>query len=889
MPDRHHQWLAHLLPSSAHEWFTPALHDLRATCARQRMAHSAIARRLARIRFVVGAVWLYIECLWLWVIAPKAHGARRHVSPHPSPRKEVIAMWARDVRHAFRLFRREPAFCAAAVLTLALGIGVNTSLFAVVEAVLLRPLPYQESSQLIMLEHEDLRTGIKKDFVAMGDVIDLRYRQHSLEALVAFSNLQSTLIDGMDPIRLEGLASTAELFQVLRVEPALGRFLEPDDMRDAAPPVVVISHELWTTRFGSSLDIVGRSVQIGSARRTVVGVAPRGLRFPPAATTDVIIPFKLPNSAPAERRAWIHAMGRMRNGVTIAETNAELSTLSRQFEQEFPGSNQGTRYNALSLRDAMVGDTKRPLLLLLGAVAFVLLIACVNVGNLLLARSLSRQQEMAMRLALGAGKWRVVQQVIAEALVLATTGSALGVVVAWRFAPLLATIVPRSAAVPGLSDVTINTAVLAFSLAASLLATLLFGTIAAIGLSGSSGAHVATRRTTMSVGARRVASTLVAGEVALAIVLVMGAALTLRSFARLISVDPGFTPSHVLNVQIALPPGRYPNDAARRDVFDRSFAALAAVPGVVTAGAGVVTPLTGNNWTIPLVRPERPLESGERPPDVGWQAASEGYFRALRIPLRAGRFFDASDRPGSKPVVIVSEGLASQYFAGENAVGQQVMLGKEPAEIVGVVGDIRRAALSDAPHADMYLPFERSPSQAVGLFIRTEDDPLAALPAIRTAIRNIEPNALLYGAESLDRVAAESAAVARIAMQLLGGFAVMAVLLAAIGIYGVMSYSVRRRTRELGTRVALGATRQDIHRLVMRQAGTIAVAGSSIGIAIGLAAARSLNAILYGVPSWDPLAIAGALAVLALTTAAAGYLPARRAARIDPATTLAAD
>jgi putative ABC transport system permease protein len=804
-------------------------------------------------------------------------------------RKELIAMWARDIRHALRLFRREPGFCAAAVLTLALGIGVNTSLFAVVEAVLLRPLPYRESAGLIMLEHEDLRTGIKKDFVAMGDVIDLRQRQHTFEAVIAFSNVQSTLIDGMDPIRVEGLSSTPELFAALRVVPALGRFFEPDDLREAAPPVVIISHDLWATRFGSSRDIIGRSVQMGNARRTVIGVAPRGFRFPPAGTTDVIIPFKLPPSAPAERRAWIHAMGRVRGGATIADANAELSTLSRQFEQEFPASNQGTRYNALPLRDAVVGDTKTPLLLLLGAVGFVLLIACVNVGNLLLARSLGRRDEMAMRLALGAGKWRVVQQVVAEALVLAVTGGALGVAVAWRFAPVLVTLVPRAATVPGLSDVTLNTAVLAFSLAVSLMAALLFAAIAAIGLSGSSGGHVATRRTTMSAGARRTASVLVAGEVALAIVLVMGAALTLRSFARLISVDPGFAAANVVNVQVSLPPGRYPSDTARREVFDRAFAAIAAVPGVVTVGAGVVTPLTGNNWTIPLVRAGRPLAGGERPPDVGWQAASEGYFRALRIPLRAGRLFDASDRPGSKPVVIVSEGLAARYFAGENAVGQQIMLGKEPAEIVGVVGDIRRAALSDAPRADMYLPFERSPSPSVGLFIRTERDPLAAMPAIRTALRTVEPNAVLHGAESLDGVAAESAAVARVAMQLLGGFAAIAVLLAAIGIYGVMSYSVRRRTRELGTRVALGATGQDIRRLVMKQAGTIALAGSIGGLAIGLAAARSLNGILYGVPSWDPLAVASALGVLALTTLIAGYLPARRAARIDPARTLTTD
>ena len=582
-------------------------------------------------------------------------------------------------------------------------------------------------------------------------------------------------------------------------------------------------------------------------------------------------------------------MGRVRDGIDLHRANAELVTLSRQFEQEFPASNLGTQYDVVSVRDAAVGDTKRPLLLLLAAVGFVLLIACANVGNLLIARTLARQQELAMRLALGAGRWRVLQQLASEALVLAAVGGVLGVIVAWRAAPALAAIVPASTPIPGLANVSINTRVLLFSVGVSIGAALLFSAIAALGLTGSTAATAGTRRTTMSAQARRAASGLVAAEVALAIVLVMGAALTLRSFANLIAVDPGFRADGVLNVQIGLPAARYSDAAARRAFFDRAFETLRALPGIEEVGAGVVTPLTGNYWTLPLVRPGRAVGRDERAPEVGWQLASAGYFRALQIPLRSGRLFDARDRPGTQPVVLVSESLAARYFSGENAVGQRIQLGNETAEVVGVVGDIRRAALSDAPRADMYLPFEQNGAQGVGLFVRTTGDAIAALPAIRSALRALEPNTLIYRPQALSEIAAESAAVARLSMRLLGGFAVIAVVLAAIGIYGVMSYSVRRRTRELGTRLALGATRRDIHALVMRQAGVIATIGLSLGVATGLAAARSLEVLLFGVPPWDPVAIIAALSILVTTIAIAGYVPARRAARIDPAQTLASE
>lgn len=801
-------------------------------------------------------------------------------------------MLFRDIRRAARLFHREPAFAATAVFTLMLGIGANTALFAVVEAVLLRPLPLPAADDIVSLRHRDVPTGIAKPHLAIGDVLDMRERQQSLEALAPYSGVQSTLFDGAEPVRVEGLAVSPEMFGALRLELAMGRVFTRDDARADTTPVVIVSDELWRTQLGSDPDILSRSVQIGPTRRLVVGVLPPGFRFPPSARTDVLVPFPLPAAAPASRKAgWIFALGRKKQGVTMAAVEQELAHLSRQMAAEHPDQNNGTVYEALTLRDTLVGDTKRPLLLLLAAVGCVLLIACANVGNLLLARALSRQSEFGMRLALGAGRGRLLTQIFSESLVLAGVGGVLGTLVAWRLAPALATLVPRITVIPGLADVQINAWVLAFSLLATMVSALLFSAVAFVAVTreGARAALVSDRRLTTSNGARHATSALVAAEIALATVLLLGAGLTLRSFANLMSVDPGFRTANVLSMQIGLPSGRYPDALARRALYERMFAAIDAVAGVDEVGVAAVTPLTGNNWVVTLQRPERPLPAGQRPPEVGWQAASGGYFRALQIPLRAGRLFDARDVPKGPPVVIVSDTLAARHFPGEDAIGKRVLLGEQTAEVVGVVGSIRRASLADAPREDMYFPFEQGPGSDVTIFMRTAGDPTAVTPAVRAAIRQVERHAVVYQVRTLDAIAEESAGVTRLAMRLLGGFAAIALVLAAVGIYGVVSYAVRRRTREIGTRVALGATRVDIIAMVMREAAKVVVCGLIIGAGAGLLGAQTLASLLFGVAPQDLAVLAGATSVLAATALAASYLPARRAAAIDPATTLAAE
>jgi putative ABC transport system permease protein len=893
MPNRPAR-LARLLPNAARrDWFEPALADLefeRARRAQQACSRWARLGQAAWHRTCV--LGLFVSC-WRLALLEWATSAALPVPPAlVPPRKEWLAMILRDLRHALRLFTHEPALAAAVILTLALGIGANTALFAVVDAVLLRPLPYPDAARLVLVKHRDTRTNLTKHDIAVGDFVDLAGRQRSFESFAGYYGHQSAFVGEGDPRLVQGVTVTPTVFDVLDLQPVIGRAFQASDIVEGAAPVVIVSYELWRTDLGSDPAVLSRSIQLGTTRRLVVGVAPPGFRFPPGNPTEVILPHVVPAAAPAARRAgWIYGIGRLAAGVPIERADAELATLSAQLEGEYPQQNLGSRYYAESLRDGLVGDTKRALVLLLASVGFVLLIACANVGNLLLARSLARQPEMAMRLALGAGRGRLVAQTLTEGLVLALAGGVVGVLVAWRAAPALAAMVPEAVAVPGLELVGLNRWVLGFSLGASLTAAVVSSAVACLGLVRDHNRRALNgqRRATMSGTARRAASGLVVAEIALAVVLLLGAGLTLRSFARLVSVDPGVSADGVVTVQVGLPAGRYRDQSARSAAYRRLFDAIAALPGVESVGAAAVTPLTGNNWTAPLVRPEQPLAAGQRPPEVGWQLASSGYFEALRIPLRAGRRFDARDTADTPPVVIVSDALAERYFPGEDPIGKRIRLEDGTAEIVGRVGDIRRASLRDAPRADLYFPFERQNGNGITLFVRTTGDPLAVVPALRAAARQVEPGLIIAQVRSLSEVAAASAAVARLSMRLLGGFAVIALVLAAVGIYGVMSYSVRRRTRELGTRLALGASRGDIVGLVMRQAAVIAGVGLAAGLGLGLVAARSLAAVLYDVPPWDPLALAAAGGVLTATALGASYLPARRAARVDPATTLATE
>jgi putative ABC transport system permease protein len=881
--------LQRLLPHRVHrDLFEPAFNDLRLDYIERAASRGLIARGALGASCALRILILLLDC---WRLTPRYIAEHRSVRPTASePSREHLSMLLFNLRHSFRMLRRERGFTAATVLTLALGIGANVAVFAVLEAVVLRPLPYPDADRLVILHHRDTRTGISKEFIAIGDFVDLLARVDALEHITAFGGGDATIYDGAEPFRAVALLATPNVFDLLQAKPALGRAFEPGDGKAGAPPVMILGYDLWESRFGSDPSVIGRSVRVGDKSRQVVGVAPRGFRFPPHNRAEIVLPLTMPAQAPAQRKnGWTFAVARIKSGVTHDEAAAQLASISARLEQEHPAQNQGSLYYPLSLRDALVGETKWPLLLMQGAVALVLLIACANVANLLIVRALARRQEMCVRMALGAGRGRLAVQLLTETLLLCLVGGALGVALAYWGVPALVALMPRRVLVPGLAEAGIDAGVLMFAVGVCVISALAFGVIAAFGLRRQAPAAglSSAARAGVSRSTRRAASLVVAAEVGIAVVLLVAAGLVLRSFGALLSVNPGFQIDSVLTFEVQLPADRYREVAARHGFYDRAFDAIRQNPQVLAAGAAVVTPLTGNNWTVPFERADGRVPAGQRPPDVGWQSASGGYFDALRIPLRAGRVFQTTDRGDRPPVVIVSEAVERRFFPGESAVGKKARIGDGDAEIVGVVGDIRRAGLNDAPRADMYFPFEREPSPAITLFIRTNGDPLAALPAIQSTLKSLERQVVFADITTLDAVAAESIASTRLAFWLLGVFAALALTLAAIGVYGVMSYAVRQRTRELGTRLALGATKNGIAWMVMREGLTIVSIGLGVGVTAGLASTVALRSLLFGVPTSDPVTLAATVVVLGAAMVPACYLPARRAAMVDPARTLA--
>jgi putative ABC transport system permease protein len=821
------------------------------------------------------------------LLARRAHAGQ--MQTESQRRREYGSGLLYDLRHAARRLVREPAFTVATVLTLALGIGGNVAVFSVVEAVLLRPLPYPAADRLVIVNHRDARTGITKEFVPVADYLEITARNRAFDRIGAYGSNSATVYGVGDPYRARGFFASSGVLDALGYRPALGRSLErTDDIRDEAP-IVILGYDYWRDRFGSDPSVLGRSIKVNQTQRTIVGVAPRGFTFRSNEAPELIMPMNFPPQTSSRRNGFIFVVARLRAGRTLADAASDLARISRELEGEFPESNRGASFFSTSLRDTLVGNTKPALILLLAAVGVVLLIACVNVANLLLARSLARRREMAVRAALGAGRGRVAAHHLAESFLLAALGGIAGVIIAIWGSKALVAMIPQSVEAPGLSDVHINALVLAFALALTALTTLAFALVAMMTSRPDRAAAILVGggRTSASGGVRRAASGLVVAEVALAIVLLAGAALILRSFSSLLSVDPGFKYDRVMTISISAPADRYRDTLARVGYYAGLESALRAVPGVEQIGHAAVVPLTGNNWTVPFERVDQRVPQGERPPEVGWQLASGGFFKALNIPLVAGRVFDERDRMNTPHVAIVSAALAKRYFPDGSAVGKQIVMAPSTMQIVGVVGDIRRAGLRDEPRPDMYFPFEQLLPLQTTLFVRTAGDPSKQLALLKAAIKSVDKQTVILESQSLADVAAESVRTTKLVLWLLGIFAGTALLLAGVGIYGVMSYVVKQRTREIGTRVALGATRGDILWLIMRQGAAIAFAGAVIGVGAGVVAARSLTSILYDVAPWDPVSIGGATLVLIVAVLAACYVPARRAAEVDPVRTLA--
>jgi putative ABC transport system permease protein len=777
---------------------------------------------------------------------------------------------------------KSPGLTAAALTALALGIGANTAIFSVVYAVLLRPLPYDQPARIVRI-HESARGRLQA--VSPPNYLDWKAGTRTLESLAAFQDRTMTL-GGTTPERLDAGFVGADMFRVLGVSPILGRGFTADEERPRSARVVVLGHAIWKRHFGGDPSIVGRVVPFDGRDYEVIGVMPRGFTFPGA--IDLWFPLVLDESDtnPGQRGAhYIEVVGRLRPDVTIEQAQADLTSIERSIGQRFEAV-QGYGVWVRPLLDAMVGDVRRPLLLLLGAVMFVLLVACANVSNLLLARAAGRRAEIALRSALGASRWRIVQQLLVESLMLSLLGGALGMLAATWGVHALAAVLPED--LPRVDAIGVNASVLGFSLMLSMAAGLLFGVAPAIYASVpdlSAVLNETGRDGRMAGSRRRFLDVLVAAEVALALVLLTGASLSARSFVRLSGVAPGFDPSSVLSLNVALPGGRYSDRNRVADFYRRYVEQLAGQTGVVSVGGVMRPPLSGDGLggTFTIVgRAEGPDQRMQVRP------ATPGYFETLRIPLRRGRLFTAADRQGSANVAIISEEAERRFWPGEDPIGRRirihVALGvrEREREIVGVVGDVKIRSLDVASPPVAYVPHAQYVSDEMTLFVRTAGDPMGLVPMVKGELSQIDREVALTDVGRATHLLSAAVAPSRFRMLMMGLFAFVGLVLAAVGLYGVMAYSVGQRRNELGVRVALGAESASLLRLVLREGLTPVVIGIAIGLAGAAALTRVMSTLIFEVDPFDPVTFAAVPVLLAIVAAVACYVPARRATRVDP-------
>ncbi len=799
-----------------------------------------------------------------------------------------------DIQYALRRLFKAPGFTLVAVVTLALGIGANSAIFSVVNGVLLEPLPYPESGRLVGVYHV---TEGERAAMSGPNFMDVARAAKSFENAAAVSTADVILTGQGEPVRLDVAGVSASLFNVLRVRPALGRTFNADENTPGKTNIVVLSHALWKGRFGGDPNVVGKRIQLDGIDKEVVGVMPEGFSYP--AGRDAWLPVRYTESFVSQQRAawYLRVVARLKPGVTPEQSAAEVETLGRNLARQYPDANEGVGMTTYPLHEAMVGDIRRSVLVLLGAVGFVLLIACANVANLLLARAAARESEMAVRAALGAGRGRLVRQLLTECVILSLAGGGVGLLLGVWGVAFLTSLKPQG--IPRLDAVTVDASVIMFTLAIAVVTGLVFGLVPALhatraAMSGS--LKQGGRGAVTSRGGARVRASLVIVEMAMAVMLLAGAGLLMRSFVRLQSVDPGFNPAQTLSFELSLPDARYEDDARQIAFFDQVLPRLRTLRGVRGADAVSALPLSGTNFNISFEVAGRPPVPPALQPAMQVRVATPGYFDGLGIPLKRGRGFTEDDRPGTPPVVVLTESAAQRYFPNEEPLGKTIRLGwgrgpgkpKAGGEVVGIVGDVKDAGLNE-PHApQIYLPYRQWPMQSMTVVMKTTTPPELLVAAVRQEIRAIDPNLPVSNIGSLEKIIAESISQPRFYMLLLGIFAAVALLLAAIGIFGVLSYAVSQRTREIGIRMALGAPGRTVVRLILRQAMMLVLSGVAAGTIAALLLSQTMTKMLFSVTPTDPVTFGGVAAVLVGVALVASYLPARRATRVDPIVALRA-
>jgi predicted permease len=797
-----------------------------------------------------------------------------------------------DIRRGVRRLRKSPGFTAIAILTLALGIGASTSIFSVVNAVLLGHLPYRDPSRLAMIWGTNARRGVNKTPVSAGDYAEWKQKNTVFQDIASSYDNQVTLTGAGNPQFLFGYNFSANYFSILGVSPQLGRTFTAEEDRPGAPKVVVLSDKLWRGTFLADPGILGKTITLDGEPYRVVGVMPRTFDFVPG--TQLWMPIALPDSALNDyQHPFIRVMGRLKPGVSVEQAQDQMTALALQIAAEHPSTDTGNGVTITPLRSQLAGDIQTPLLVLSGAVGFVLLIACANVASLLLARATARHKEIAACAALGASRARLLRQFLTESLLLSLAGGALGMALALWCTKFLVSIFPNDIAnvsIPRVESIPINLPVLFFALAATLITGLLFGVAPAMQSARANAADVlkeSSRGASPGSRSARLRRILVVAEIALSLVLLAGAGLLIESFERVVHANLGFEPDHVLGVEGFLAANRYPANqpdkqrAFVRNVLDR----MKSLPGVLSVGAANTLPLTGFWGEADFLVEGRPLPKPGETPNADNRFITPGYFSTLRVPLLTGRDFNAADRDGSRRVAIVDQTLANRYLGG-SALGKRLNLGtpEKPEwwEVVGEVENIKAFGLEHADLPTLYRPLEQHPWPLIAFAIRTNGDPAALLHSSEQAVWDVDQDQPIFRALPLSTLAAQSVALRRVSTLLLAGFAGLALVLAGVGIYGVMAYSVARRTHEIGTRMALGAQPNDVLRLVLGEGARLTVAGIITGVLAALVLTRFMASFLFGISASDPLTFAGVAILLAFIALAACYIPARKAMHTDP-------
>lgn len=798
-----------------------------------------------------------------------------------------------DFRYALRMLIKAPGFSIVAIVTLALGIGANTAIFTLFDAVLLKPLPFEKPGQLVRI----YGTGPQLDQapISPANFLDWKEQNRVFQKIGTYTGEDFTLLGGEIPERLLAARVSHDLFEMLGVQPSLGRSFRSEEDEYGRNQVVLLSHEFWQKRFGGRADVIGQALALNDKSFTVIGVMPIGFTFPnPQIQLWTPISF-----SPAERVVrdtnYLSVIARLKNGVTLERASAQMNLLARQIAQQHPELNTGDKLKLVTLNEATVGEVRPVLLVVLGAVALVLLICCANVANLLLARAAERQKEIAIRSAVGASRGRLVRLLLVESILLGLIGGALGCLLAVWGIDLLVALKPEN--LPRLTEVKIEWPILFFTGGISLVTGLLFGLAPAIQATNPHLNETLKDGDRSGTGGRvrhRTRDLLVVSEVALSLVLLVGAGLLIRSFVRLMDVDPGFRAENVLAVSIPLPPSRYPEASQQAAFFQRLLERVRELPGVQSAGAITDLPLFGGNSTGFDIE-GRPLAAPSERPMTDYRSTTPDYFRTMGIDLIAGRAFTAADKADSPDVAIINETLAHRYFGNQSPIGKRIGLSRpiDWREIVGVVRDVRNYGLAAEVKPECYVPhLQNAPDYLAGsaswmvLVARTESDPLGHAAAIKEALQKIDKDQPISSIKPMSAYLAQSVAQRRFNMLLLGVFASLALALAAVGIYGVISYSVAQRRREVGIRMALGAQRRDVLGLIVRQGMRPTLLGLVVGLFSAAVMTRFMTSLLFHVSTIDPVVFAGVALVLAIVAAAACLIPARRAARVDPVVAL---